>query len=258
MSYRTHFHLNMLRRAQPTTSRLSRFGVAIMTLAIVAVASNVHGDAILTTSTLDSAALDFDGGGVETDGSLGVNSKMFSLSGSEIPSDPEFANITSIQLDFGANAGNELSARAGGILPPGIGIARTIETADENVGSLSNSEILSMSVSSTSTIAAEQVLFSGIQFNSWRNFFPFSEVTLTGATFNGGQTVLTGADGLSGPTPLLMFDAPVSSFSVESTGADDIRMSDIRLTVSSIPEPGSAAMLLTAVGYFVCIRRRRQ
>ncbi len=215
-------------------------------------------DVILTTATLDSADLDFDGAGIETSGDLGTNSMVFNLASAGIPSTPEFANITSISLSFSTPVGTTLSAGGGGILPPGIGMtfpgefSPNVTGFSENVG-----EILQVSVSSTST-SGEVVQLQGIEFNNWRNTFPFSEVTLTGATFGGGNNVLTGSD-TSPLSPILDFDNGVSTFFVESTGNDLIRMANIRLSVSSsaVPEPMSALPMIMLTGGLLARRKRR-
>ncbi len=230
-------------------------------LALFCAADDSLADIVATTSTLDNAFLDFDGTGMETDGSLGQPAAIFVLTGSDIPADAEFANITSLTISFdvggGTTTGKLLSGRAGGIIPPGIGVFSTGETDPEAIGSLggATNELLSISVSSTSS-NGDVVALTGVEFNSWRNFFPFSEVGLSGATFGGGQTVLTGKDGLSGPDPFLLFDNSVNSFSVQGMG-EPIRIANIRLGVSSVPEPGMLS-LLGAGTIGLALRRRRR
>ncbi len=143
-------------------------------------------------------------------------------------------------------------------MPPGIGMTFPGEFAPDVFGFSENvGEILQVSVSSTST-SGEFVQLQGIEFNSWRNTFPFSEVTLTGATFGGGNTVLTG-DGSSAPLPILDFDNGVNTFFVESTGSDLIRMANIRLSVSSsaVPEPHSSLPMIMLTGGLLARRKRR-
>ncbi|MEM7454440.1 MAG: hypothetical protein AAF456_08820 [Planctomycetota bacterium] len=226
-----------------------------MGCALLVFAANACGDVVLTTATINSSALDFDGSISETFGDLGTNSVNFFLTGATIPAGPEFSGITSISISFESAPGTTLSADGGGIVPPGIGMTHpgefgpSVPFMNNNVG-----ENLMVSITSTST-TGEQVLLSGIEFNSWRNFFPFSEATVVGATFAGGQTVLTGNTTTS-PDPILDFDNPVSSFNVESTGSDGIKMANIRLSVSPIPEPAGAAIAGLAI--FGCgVRRRR-
>ena len=60
--------------------------------------TEVNADVLLGTSTYDSAQLDFDGAGVETNGGLTAAEVIFNLSGGDIPGTLEFANITSITL----------------------------------------------------------------------------------------------------------------------------------------------------------------
>ncbi len=218
------------------------------------------GDIVATTSTLDSAVLDFDGAGQVSDGNLEFATADFFLTGTEIPADADFAGITSMTISFqvgaGSPAGTFLSARAGGIIPPGIGISTLNESTAENIGSLGGAanESLSVSVSSTSS-NGDAVYLTGVEFNSWRNFFPFSEVGLSGATFGGGQAILTGKDGAAGPDPILIFDNPVNAFTVQGIG-EPIRMANIRLGVRSIPEPGMLSLL--AAGTMGMILRRRR
>ncbi len=51
----------------------------------VSIVNSSQADVILTTSTLDSADLDFDGAGIETSGDLGMNSMVFNLASGGIP-----------------------------------------------------------------------------------------------------------------------------------------------------------------------------
>lgn len=214
-----------------------------------------YADLVLTTSTRDSADLDFDGSGLETNGDLSITTRAFSLTGADIPATAEFSNITSINIVFTASSGKTLSGIGAGIIPPGIGLTSPGELGiDINEMTDGVNEVLTISVSSTSTDPNEEVLLSGVQFNSWRNVFPVSEATLTGgATFDGGQTVLTGAGGV---VPVLDFDSEVDEFSFESTGVDGIRLADIRLSVVSVPEPATGllgGMLLIGM----LVKRRR-
>ena len=215
----------------------------------------VYGDAILTTATINSSDLDFDGGGSETFGDLGVSTVNFLLTGSDIPAGAEFSAITSISLTFQSGAGTTISADGGGIVPPGIGMTHPGEFGP-SVPFMNNlvGEVMTVSISSTST-NGDEVTLGGVEFNSWRNVFPVSEVTVSGATFDGGQTVLTG-DFSSSPSPVLQFDSGVNSFSVESTGSDGIKMANIRLSVSPVPEPAGA--LFAGVAFAGLAMRRKR
>ncbi|MEZ6092712.1 MAG: PEP-CTERM sorting domain-containing protein [Pirellulaceae bacterium] len=217
-------------------------------------------DLILTTSTNNTADLDFDGLGGQTNGSLFVNSKSFTLLNSDLMGDPEFADITSVTITFSGPAGYNLSSWGQGIGDHGIGLTYAAESAFN--GPLLSSgvgEVLNVSVSSTSSVSGKEVKLSGVGFNDWRNFFPVSEVTLSGATFDGGQNVFTGFGDAGGPIPELQFDSPVDFFAMESTGTDGFRLQDIRLSVASaVPEPGIAYGLVAGLFGFVISSRRRR
>jgi hypothetical protein len=210
--------------------------------------SRLLADLVLTTSTLDSAGLDFDGSGAETYGDLGVATRTFAYSGETIPDAPGFTQIGSMTLTFQSATGTTFSAGGVGISANGIGLTYPGESGPGDIESLSDGagEVMSLFVSSTSTIPGEQVAFTGLTINSWRNGFPLSEVTLSGATFAGGQTVLTGGSGVS---PEIVFDAPVFGFSIESTGPDPIRLASIRLATTAVPEPASGVVCgIVAIG----------
>lgn len=217
-------------------------------------------DIVATTSTLDSAYFDFDGAGSETSGSFNTATQSFVLTGSQLPNDSEFESITSLTVSFqSAGAGmTSLSGIAGGINQPGIGVATSGETIPDYVGSLGGAagESLSVSVTSTST-NGDFVTLTGVEFVSWRNFFPFSEVELSSATFGGGQTLFTGMDGSNGPLPILSFDNPTNLFQVAGLG-EPIRIANIRLGVSSaVPEPGMTGLLGLGILGGIFRRRRR-
>jgi hypothetical protein len=170
-----------------------------------------------------------------------------------------FDNITSMSVSFTGVGlpGSNLSAYVGGVAEPGIGVSSSGDFSPEDFGSLGGGlgESITVSVSSTST-NGDEVLLSGIEFNSWRNFFPVSEVSLSGATFGGGQTLLTGQDGLSGPLPIMNFDYDVDSFSVSSLG-DPVRVANLRFSISSVPEPGGMSVLM-GLGLMAVVRKRRR
>lgn len=238
---------------------LLRSSAALVAIFGLLGATSTHADIVLTTSSSDSADLDFDGSGTETNGDLGINSLTFTLTGSELPSDPEFANILSMGITFSAPSGFTLTSIGSGISPFGIGMTSPGEFAPSAVElNAGEGEVLTISVSSTSSVPGQQVVLSGVAMNDWRNFFPVSELTLTGATFDGGQSVLTGGGGVSGPIPDLVFDSGVSSFSLESTGGDGIRLSSLRFAVTNaVPEPSTALFVAPTVAGLFLRRRSR-
>ncbi len=216
-----------------------------------------NGSVILTTSAIDTADLDFDGPGTQTTGDLGFATTTFMLTGGDIPSDPLFDNITSISLTFTAigGPGATFSTTSGFTSPKGLGIRTPGEFGPHEIFLSSNDEFINVAVSSTST-TGDQVLLSGVEFNSWSNFFPLSEAELSGgATFDSGQTVLTGGGGVGGVVPILNFDTAVSSFSV-SANNEPIRVANIRLTVSAIPEPST--IVLATLSLLCCGWRRKR
>lgn len=231
----------------------------ILTIAALLIAGiggrSVNAELVLSTST-DNADLDFNGSDAATEGDLGFNSISFVWTGSEIPNTAEFSNITSLTFEFSTPTGN-LSTWGLGIQPRGIGVYTPgADTLSEETGSLDQGESISVSVSSTST-NGDYVQLTGIGFASWRNFFPFSKASLSGTTFDGGKTLLSGADG-SFPDPEMNFDAAVSNFSITGLSGDPIRMSDIRVGVfSAVPEPSSGLLALLGSTVFVLRRRRR-
>jgi len=210
--------------------------------------------AILTVATRDVVDLDIDGTGTETEGDLGTTLATFFLTGAEIPAEPNFAGITSITITFQAVGGN-LSADPGGITPIGIGVFSPGESTQGDVTSLTtgNGERIDVQVSSTSINPGLQVFLTGMVLSSWRNEFPLSEATLTGATINGSNVYGDATDA----DEFLPFDSLVASFGIASSGTDSIRLKaiglDTMLVSAAVPEPSSALLGLLgaiAIGMF--------
>ncbi len=242
--------------------------VATVVSAALIIGRNPAPAAILSTSTMDSADLDFDGGGTETDGDLSpLTAKTFVLTGGDIPGDAEFADITSITINFSGSSGTTLSAKTG--FQAGIGLTYPGETGEAGAAvrgltpGATPTEVMSISIASTSTTPDKQVLISGVDFTNWRNAFPFPQATFTGVTVGGGSSTFTGVD--NGPSGV-SFDDPANSFTVQSTvipgGGDSFRLESLTLTTASIvPEPSTFVLIgfgLLSLGCMILRRERRR
>ena len=232
----------------------SSFRIAIVVALGVFLSRNVVcADIVFTTSTSDSASFDFDGAGMETDGSLVTTQRVFTLSGSDIPA--SFVDVDSIEVTFTANW--HLSARATGS-SPGIGISSDSDSNFEETTHFdtANFEHLDIDISFVSSNPLQDIQLSGISFSS------FGEVgnavgQLTGATVNNGQTQFSSLD--VGTDPLMIFDNNVSNFRIESAGSDSFRMSGVRLSaaVTAVPEPCGLGLPLIGVLGIVYRRKRK-
>ncbi len=220
---------------------MTRSNIGFVCTALLAIAlcstTNAHTD--FTVGTANTSNFDLDGPVLETQGDLGTNTAQATIFAPNLPTEFVTGGVTALTLDVvGSRLGGNgnIASEATTLSPDGIGVVGGI-LSDE----LGPGEALSFSLSSVSTGA--QPVITGLVLDSFRDsFFPFSTFTLTGATFNGGDTTF---DGEFDDLPLA-FDNPVSSVTITSTtgdGASDFVVSGVSV---AIPEPGSIVLLLTA------------
>lgn len=181
----------------------------------------------------ENATSDFDLDGVsQTHGSLGVNNASATILAVDLPLTFTSVGVVSTTLDVTAVGGN-IGAIASGISPRGIGVDGQIFAAQ-----MEDNEGITLDVSSVGS----SVVITGLTLVSVRDdFFPFTQLTLTGATFGGGDNTW---DGEFDDLPLV-FDAGVSSVTITSNSGGDAGFSIGGVSLA-VPEPTSAALLIAA------------
>lgn len=231
-----------------------RFCIPVIVFVTLLLTGTINADLVLSTSTLDSADLDFDGPGIETDGSLAQPNhiRSFTLTGNDIPI--EFVDVDSITILFESAGDTGLSARAGNGNPAGIGVNYVDSNNAENLGSLDTDglEAIFVSLSFNSSNQLQDVFLSGVSLVSFDNT---ATVHLIGGATQAGQAFV------SGPVdPTIMFDDGVAAFGIESTGVDSFRMNGISIgaaITAGVPEP-SSAMVLAGLGLGLLLQTRRR
>ncbi|MEO1496065.1 MAG: hypothetical protein AAFV43_02825 [Planctomycetota bacterium] len=104
---------------------------------------------------------------------------------------------------------------------------------------LNNGEALTIKIRSTGIVEAMLV---GLDLSGTRGSLPFTEVTLAGATINGASVLNTETS--TEDFTALIFDSPVRSVTVASTGDDGFRIAGVYLIPA--PEPASLVLLACA------------
>jgi hypothetical protein len=208
--------------------------------------------AYFTVGTRDELDLDLDGPGTETAGDLGVLSDSATISGLDLPAEFVLAGVTDFTATFTATGGN-LSADEGNLVEvTGLGVASDGETGAAESSLSSNGEMISVSLSSNGA----PLWISGVDIGSWRNQFPVSQVTFTGATVSGSATVVGHMD--LGSTGEFFFDSPVTSFTVTNTSNNEpVRLTGLFISEIVVPEPASWILCLSAAGLLSRFRRNK-
>jgi hypothetical protein len=226
-----------------------RYNLLLVTIFVFSTAATVSADIVYTTSTLDTADLDFDGLGNQTDGALPGAEFEFEFSGNLVPSD--FIDIDSFSITFSPRVDSSLSSRG----PNGGGIGSFFEDSDpEEIGSLDNDffERISVEITYSTQNPNQELWLTGVSFISFDA--SDSQAALLGATHNGGSNLVSGST-----DPDVVFDDGVSFFALTSEGSNSFRMDSIQVgaAITGIPEPTSTWMF-AIFGLAACCRRRNR
>lgn len=221
----------------------------VAALLVISSCNPLCADTILTTQTDDTADLDFDGMGNQTNGDLGITTISFQLTGQEIPTEAAFANITSIDLNFDAAVNTTISALNSSAFNNGIGLLSAGDgnsSLNQRSFNSNRGEMMDLGVLSTAS-TSDQVLFSGLLLVDFDNN---DEITLSGATVS-GSSVITASG-----SQLIQFDQPTANFSFEATNGG-FRLGGVRLTTTAIPEP-STCVFMAGLSLVVFQSRRKR